>query len=159
MQADSLRKALNEIQSVLGSPEVQRIDEISRQVRKDLELVPSEDSVAEPDQGIVNAYEMLGAGLDSCLSSCSRYHEEAYMIESSLEEISDLMKKNGADPREIKTRLAAESLLLEELSQRIEATLTYKEIRLRQYNNLKPQMDSIKAPDESGGADQGQGHE
>jgi hypothetical protein len=140
---DSLITRVEEIQAEIGSPEIQRINDHIETIRSDITLLAGRGYDTSINQQMIWTYRSLDNELNSCLRSCSRYHEEAFMIESSLKEIRSMLGRRQADPAAMETRLQIEKELLADLKRRVDSTRLSVELRVRAYYRLKPGIDSL----------------
>jgi len=140
---DSLILGLDKIQADIGSPDIQRLNEFYEEIRDDLTSLPDSVSGAHGNIQTIQSYRQLDNKLNSCLQSCSRFHEEAFLIESSLEEITSLLEKKQENRKEIETRLHDEAELLADLKRRVDSTRALSELHIRSYYELKPLIDSL----------------
>jgi len=140
---DSLIIQVDEIQASIGSPEVQRLNELYEGIQGDFIRLSGSGFDSIINMQMIISYRQLDTELNSCLQSCARFHEEAFMIETSLKEISGLLEKRQGNPGEIETRLQNETELLEDLSRRVDSTCSSADLHVRTYFLLKPRIDSL----------------
>lgn len=138
--ADSLLELTMELQSRISSPEIQRLQEFQELINQDLELI---ESFPEENPSLVR-YRELSIGLGQCMQACNQFHEEAFMLESSLREIMDLSHLKDADLKSLESRLQFESENLKDLSQRIDSSIRLALRQAETFYSLKPEIDQIK---------------
>jgi len=140
---DSLLTQVDEIQANIGSPEVQRMNEFYEEIQNDLVSLSGSGYDSSINQPMIQSYRQIDNMLNACLQSCNQFHEEAFLIESSLNEISELLKKRQENQREIEIRLKDETGLLEDLKRRVDSTRSSADLNVRNFYLLKPRIDSL----------------
>ena len=140
---DSLIILVDEIQARIGSPEVQRLNELYEEIQGGFIRLSGSGFDTIINMQIILSYRQLDKGLNSCIRSCNRFHEEAFMIETSLREISTLLEKRQGNPDEIETRLKNETELLKDLRRRVDSTRLSTGLHVSNYHLLKPRIDSL----------------
>ena len=140
---DSLIAQVDEIQAKIGSPDIQQINEHSVTIRDDIARLAGRGYDTSISQQIIWTYRSLDDELNSCLQSCNRFHEEAFLIESSLKEIRAMLGRRQADQAVLGTRLQSEKELLGDLKRRVDSTRSAAEFHVRTYYRLKPGIDSL----------------
>ncbi len=139
-KADSLIGLTMALQSRIGSPEIQRMHEFQEEIIEDLsKLMP----VPEEDTSYIK-YQELYNGLGQCLQSCSRFHEEAYMLETSLREIMVQIHSKEADPEKLYEQLQLEIDNYENLSARFDSSMSLAILNAEIFYSLKPGIDRMK---------------
>jgi hypothetical protein len=140
IRADSLLGLTLALQLKIGSPEIQRMHDFQEEIDSDLAFL---DSYPDEDTS-VNRYRELYNGLGQCMKACSQYHEEAYMLESSLREIMEQagLKKSG--PGALEKRLEFETDNYRDLSTRIDSSLNQAIRQAEIFYILKPGIDRIR---------------
>jgi hypothetical protein len=81
------------------------------------------------------------------MQACSQFHEEAFLLETTLREIMDQSSTEGADLKSLQELLIFEKQVYEDLSLRIDSSLRSAMDQARTYYVLKPmveQLDSIQ---------------
>lgn len=145
IEADSLVKLTIEIQQRIASPEIQRLGEFRDEILQDLETMGDSAirAVRDLKPGLLDAYAELNAEMEKCLHACSQFHEEAFMLESTLMEIRDRAGIQDADRTALKELLDAEWIAFSNLSERIDSNLEKVEQHSRVFYELKPRIDTL----------------
>ena len=139
-KADSLLRLTLALQAKIGSPEIQRMHDFQEEIGRDLSFLgnpPEEDT-------LVTRYRELYSGLGNCMQACNQYHEEVFMLESSLREIMDKSLAKGASPMVLNEILAFEMNNYNDLSGRIDSSLNQAIRQAETFYSLKPSIDSIR---------------
>lgn len=137
--ADSLIGLTLVLQSRIGSPEIQRMHDFQEEINENLAMltpVPKEDTT-------IVKYLELHDVLGQCMQACNQFHEEAFLLETSLYEIMDQVQSKDADPEKLHELLQFEIDNYEDLSRRIDSSL---DIAIRQAGilyTLKPEIDRM----------------
>ena len=140
IKADSLIGLTMVLQSRIGSPEIQRMHEFQEEIIEDLsKLIP----VPKEDTSYIK-YQELYNGLGQCLQSCSQFHEEAYMLESSLREIMEQILSKEADLDKLHELLELEIDNYENLSARLDSSMNLAILNAKIFYSLKPGIDRMK---------------
>ena len=140
MEADSLLRLTLELQSKIGSPEVQRLHDFQEEIGRDLSML---GNLPVTDTSILR-YRELYTDLGHCMQACNHYHEEAFMLESSLRDIMDRSLAKESIPPELEEILAFEMDIYNDLSLRIDSSLDQAIRQAGIFYSLKPRIDSIR---------------
>ncbi len=140
---DSLLIQLEEIQASIGSPEIQRLNEFYEEIRDDLSILSGSGYDSGINIQMIQSYRLIDNNLNACLQSCNQFHEEAFLIESSLKEIAGLLEKRNENPGGLEKRLQDETELLSDLKKRVDSTRSSADLNVRSYYLLKPRIDSL----------------
>jgi hypothetical protein len=138
-RADSLLQLTLGLQAKLGSSDIRRMHDFQEEIEHDLAVL---DTIAKGDPSLA-PYRELSGKFGRCMKACSQYHEEAYMIESSLREIMDLSGTRDQDPQELKKRLSFETDNYEDLSQRVDSSLNQAMRQAEEYYSIKPGINRL----------------
>ncbi len=90
------------------------------------------------------SYRELSNGLGQCMQACNQFHEEAFMLESSLREIMEQSIEKGANINKLEEMLKYEIQNYRDLYQRTDSSLKLVMYQAKIYYNLKPEIDRIK---------------
>lgn len=137
--ADSLIGLTLVLQSRIGSPEIHRMHNFQEEINEDLVILAP---APEEDTTIVKYLELHNV-LGQCMQACNQYHEEAFLLETSLHEIMDQVQSKDADPEKLHELLQFEIDNYEDLSSRIDSSM---DIAIRQagiFYTLKPEIDRM----------------
>ena len=140
VEADSLLALTLVLQSRISSPEIQRMHDFQEEINEDLSVL---SPALEADPSIAKYLE-LHVGLGECLQACNQFHEEAYLLESSLLEIMDRVQSKEADLLKLYELLNFEIDNLEDLSGRIDSSMDLAIRKAEIFYTLKPEIDLIK---------------
>lgn len=139
-EADSLVSLTLALQSWIGSPEIQRLHDFEIEINHDLEFL----SRLDVKDSSVTKYMELKDGLGQCLLACTQFHEEAFMLESSLEEIMKKSEPRNANMEELFELLQYERLNYMDLAGRIHSSMTIARGQAEIFYSLKPTIEKIK---------------
>jgi len=128
---DSLLNYTLDLQARISSPEIQRLHEFQQEITLKL------DEAAEDSLPARTEYASLQRSFDQCLSACSRYHEEAYMIEVELRELKKYAGGRKSDADSIRNKIAYEKELIEDLSVRIDTSIVFATQQARDFYVLR----------------------
>ena len=147
-EVDSLVQMTLELQQRISSPEIQRLSEFQNEILFDLgQLGDSLSTEAEMNAGppfeTVDLYIDLNESLNNCLRACSQFHEEAYILETTLEEIKEMALVRDADLEALQERLEAEWEIYHDLNTRIDSSLKNAVYHAKIFYSLKPDIDQI----------------
>ena len=139
-QADSLLTLTLKLQSRIGSPEIQRLHQFQAEINNDLMVLAELDNA---DTSLLR-YRELNNGLGQCMQTCNNFHEEAFMLESSLREIIEQSGEKNADLKMLEDRLVYETENYNELFVRTDSSLKLIKLQAGIFYELKPEIDKIK---------------
>jgi hypothetical protein len=139
-RADSLLGLTLGLQSRLGSPEIQRMHDFQVEIDSDFAFLDT-FSLRPPS---LARYRELYNGLGHCMQACSQYHEEAFILESSLREIMEKASLRKADRAALEERLEFESENYRDLSARIDSSLNLAIRQAETYYSLKPEINGLR---------------
>jgi hypothetical protein len=140
IRADSLLGLTLALQMKIGSPEIQRMHDFQEEIDNDLAFL---DSYPDEDTS-VNRYRELYNGLGQCMKACSQYHEEAFMLESSLREIMEQARLKKSVPGALERRLDFETDNYRDLSTRIDSSLHQAIRQAETFYSLKHEIDRFR---------------
>ncbi|MFC2112065.1 hypothetical protein ACFLTA_02250 [Bacteroidota bacterium] len=138
--ADSLVNLALDLQSRIGSPDIQRLHDFEEEITLDLEMLTQ---LPEKDTSILK-YLTLQNGLGQCMHACNQYHEEAFLLESSLREIMEQVESKEANLKDLEKMLDFEIENYIDLSKRIDSSLDLAIHQAETFYSLKPEIDKIK---------------
>jgi len=139
-EADSILTLTLALQSRIGSPEIKRMNDFQAEINADMtELVNLENK----DTTLVR-YRDLFNGLGQCMQACNQFHEEGYILESSLREIMAESLEKRANMKKLEEMLIYETENYRDLFQRTDSSLKLVMRQAEIYYNLKPEIDRIK---------------
>ena len=138
--ADSLLSLTLGLQLKISSPEIQRMHDFQQEINRDLPLLKP---IVDKDTSVTSYMELYN-GLGQCMHVCNQYHEEAFMLESSLREIMDQIQSREADLKSLETRLQFEIDNYRDLSRRIDSSLNIAIRQAETFYRLKPEIDRIR---------------
>ncbi len=138
--ADSLLRLTQDLQAKIGSAEIQRLQHFEEEINRDLAAL---DSIRETDRSLVQYLE-LQDGLGQCMKACSQFHEETFLLESSLRDIMEKSRLKNADLEELKSRFRFELENYRDLSNRIDSSIRVATRQAEIYHSLKPEINRIK---------------
>ncbi|MFC2081204.1 hypothetical protein ACFLR8_03240 [Bacteroidota bacterium] len=140
MEADSLVALTMVLQSRIGSPEIQRMHEFQEEIDKDLSSL---SAVPIKDTSLLK-YQELYNRLGQCLQACNQYHEEAYLLESSLREIMVRIQSKEAELVNLHELLHLENDNYAKLSRRIDSSMDLAILHAEVFYSLKPGIDKMR---------------
>jgi len=139
-QADSLLTLTLKLQSRIGSPEIQRLHQFQTEINNDLSVLAG----LENADTSLTRYRKLHNGLGQCMQTCNNFHEEAFMLESSLREIMEQSGEKNANLKMLEERLVFETENYNELFMRTDSSLELIRLQAGIFYKLKPEIDKIK---------------
>ena len=147
-EADSLIFLTLELQQTISSPDIQRLSEFQNEIIRDLNLIETRrpglaGELSERGPNILDQYLQLNQDLEYCLQACSQYHEEAYMLETTLAEIKEQLGQNGSDKEILRKMIQGEWMVYTDLALRIDSSIRNLELHSKVYYDLKPAIDSM----------------
>ncbi len=147
-EADSLIQLTLDLQKAISSPGIHRLSEFRDEIIRDLELVETRHpkmamEEAGQEASAIDLYMKLNLDLEHCLQACSQFHEEAYMLETTLSEIKGHLGQKGADEEILQDMIAREWMVYSDLATRIDSSIRNVELHSQVYYSLKPTIDSL----------------
>jgi hypothetical protein len=139
-EADSILTLTLALQSRIGSAEIQRLHDFQSEINAD--IADLEGLVLEDTS--ITLYRELSNGLVHCMKACNQFHEEAYMLESSLREIMAASGEKIANMNKLEERLIYEAELYADLFRRTDSSLSVAILQAEIFYSLKPEIDKIK---------------
>ena len=153
-EADSLVLLTLELQQRISSSEIQRLSEFRDEIILDLDSLGIRDDISTdaeeiilPPGELIMQYVELNRDLVYCLQACSQFHEEAFMLETTIQEIKVQSGVKGADQDVLMELLEEEWLRYDDLACRIDSSIENVNHHSRLFYSLKPAIDSILSPD------------
>lgn len=142
---DTLLYQLDSLSRRISSGEIRRIDDLSYEIRTDLNALDS--SAVRPENPPVTQelqdYATLGAYIDSCASSCNAFHQEIVLLESDLLSLKEQI--TSEEPPDSLEKITSDFQKdIDELALRIDTTLNRSMKLVEQYNLVKPRIENIK---------------
>lgn len=139
-EADSLLTLTLALQSRLGSPEIKRMTDFQSEINADMRLLVDIENGGESLQ----SYRELFNGLGQCRQACNQFHEEAFMLESTLREIMDGSLRKGSNMKKLEEMLVYEWVNYRDLYQRTDSSLNLVMRQAEIFYALKPEIERIK---------------
>jgi len=139
-EADSILTLTLDLQSRIGSGEIQRLNDFQSEINADISELGSFDS---RDTSLIR-YQELSIGLAQCMQACNQFHEEAYMLESSLRAIMAESGEKNANLNKLEELLDYEIGNYNDLFRRTDSSLAVATLKAEIFYSLKPEIDKIK---------------
>ena len=147
IEIDSLLDVTLNLQKMISSPEMQRLNDFSIEIVNDLSIFT--DSVLQGFPPNVMTQELekyisLQAEIENCLSACKNYNEEVFLIENNLTDLRKKLVVDPTNPEEIVESINTEKELLNDLFIRIQSNIGNIEKHIEEFYYLKPKIDELK---------------
>lgn len=142
--ADSLLELTLELQARLGSREILRLDNFQQEITKDLSALPA-GLEGNPSIG---RYRELSDGLGQCMKACSQFHEEAFLLETSLREIQERAGQEETNRQELTEQLDFEKKIYVDLFLRIDSSFARAIRQAELFYTLQPEIQKIREESE-----------
>ena len=139
-EADSILTLTLALQSRIGSAEIQRMNEFQVEINADMSVLTDLDV---KDTSLVK-YRNLSTGLGQCMQACNQFHEEAFMIESSLRDIMYSSGQKNANMDKLEELLIYETENYLDLYIRADSSLALAMLQAKIFYRLKPEIEMIK---------------
>ena len=139
-EADSILSLTLDLQSRIGSSEIQRMFEFQSEINTDMSVLKD---LANEDTSL-NRYRELSNELGHCMQACNQFHEEAFMLETSLREIMVISGEQDADKEKLRKRLKYETEIYTDLYMRADSSLALATLQAEIFYSLKPEIEKIK---------------
>ena len=153
-EADSLILMTLELQQKISSPEIQRLSEFRDEILSDLDSLeikvdPSSADEEDrlPSNDLIKQYSALNKNLAHCLKACSQFHEEAFMLETTIMEIKGQSEVKDADQDTLRELLEREWSVYADLAYRIDSSIENVNHHSKLFYSLKPAIDSMLSLD------------
>ncbi len=144
-QIDSLLYQLDSLNREISSGGIRRISDFSEEIRSDLTLIDS-SGLYPPEPGVreeIDNYAYLGSYIDSCIRSCSAFHQEIVLLESDLQSLAEKMASEEP-PDSLDKLISGYQEDINELAFRIDTTLNRSMKLVEEYFLVKPRIETIK---------------
>jgi hypothetical protein len=139
-EADSLLKHVIELQNKLGSAEIQRINEFENELNEDIALLAGQ---GEEDTSLVKYLDLYN-GLGQCMEICHQFHEEAFLLESSVRDILVEIGQEDAETENIREAISFEQSIYLDLASRVDSSLDLILEQVELFYRLKPEIEALK---------------
>jgi hypothetical protein len=139
-EADSVLALTLALQSRIGSPEIQRMHVFREEIGMDISTLPLLEST---DPSIIRYLELY-EGLGRCMKACNQFHEEAFMLESSLRDIMEQSLQKDANVGKLEELLSYETENYKDLHIRADSSLVVANRQAEIFYQLKPEINKIK---------------
>jgi len=143
-----------ELQQKISSPEIQRLSEFRDEILSDLDSLeikvdPSSGNEEDrpPADALVKQYIALNKDLAHCLQACSQFHEEAFILETTIMEIKKRPVEKGTNMDILRELLDGEWSVYTDLANRIDSSIENVNNHRKFFSALKPAIDSIMSLD------------
>ncbi len=147
---DSLTALTLELQQKISSPEIHRLSEYLDEILLDLDSMDLRDDisiqgdeVALSSADLIKQYLALNQDLAHCFEACNQFHEEAFMLETTILEIKGKAGLRGENQDALRKMLDGEWSIYKDLANRIDSGIKNVNHHSRLFYSLKPSIDSI----------------